>query len=185
MLDLSHWPDSATALDLSGLITLLRKAGLQPIAARSGTALVQQAAQQAGLAVLPTSPNGRDLAVEPKAVAANPTSSAMIIDKPVRSGQQVYARGGDLIVLALVSHGAEVIADGNVHIYAPLRGRALAGARGDSNARIFAHCMEAELLSIAGVYRAIDEPLPESIKGHAAQVRLNGSKLVIEAMKLD
>ena len=106
----------------------------------------------------------------------------MIIDRPVRTGQQVYAKGGVLIVLALVSHGAEVIVDGNIHLYAPLRGRALAGARGDTNARIFTTCMEAELVSIAGIYRSLDENLPTSIAGKPSQIYLDQEKLVIEAL---
>ncbi|GLR11216.1 putative septum site-determining protein MinC [Chitinimonas prasina] len=185
ILDLTDWPSTATALDLSGLVALLRRAGLQPIAVRGGAAATLSEASNAGLVVMPDTA-ARELPAEAReAPAAAPAQQSLIIDKPVRSGQQVYARGGDLIVLALVSHGAEVIADGNVHVYAPLRGRALAGARGNSEARIFTHCMEAELLSVAGVYRSLDEPLPQSIKGRAAQVRLDGNKLVIEALKLD
>jgi septum site-determining protein MinC len=191
VLDLSHWPETATALDLSGLIAILRQAGLQPVAARAKLESAREQAKQAGLALLPESSAPRELPAQAKPASSAPAPTVpppmntLIIDRPVRSGQQVYARGGDLIVLALVSHGAEVIADGNVHVYAPLRGRALAGARGDTSARIFTHCMEAELLSVAGVYRAIEEPLPASLKGRAAQVRLDGSKLVIEAMTLD
>jgi septum site-determining protein MinC len=195
VVDLAAWPESATALDLSGLISLLRRTGLQPVAVRGGNQEARAAAAKVGLAVLPDAPiSARETtAATPAAdakpaaapVAPTPSANALIVDRPVRSGQQVYARGGDLIVLALASHGAELIADGNIHVYAPLRGRALAGARGNHDARIFTHCMEAELLSIAGVYRAIDEPLPESIRGRAAQVRLDGNKLVIEALKLD
>jgi septum site-determining protein MinC len=194
VVDLTAWPESATALDLSGLISLLRRTGLQPIAVRGGNQDARNAAAKVGLAVLPDAPIAtREAAAAPVAeeksatapVAPAPSANALIVDRPVRSGQQVYARGGDLIVLALASHGAELIADGNIHVYAPLRGRALAGARGNHDARIFTHCMEAELLSIAGVYRALDEPLPESIRGRAAQVRLDGNKLVIEALKLD
>ncbi|HEY9103232.1 septum site-determining protein MinC [Chitinimonas sp.] len=188
VVDLTEWPESATALDVSGLLSLLRKAGLQPVAARNGLPGARAAASSAGLVLLPDAPQ-RDVVeekpAENKAIPAPVTQTTLIVDKPVRSGQQVYARGGDLIVLALVSHGAEVIADGNIHVYAPLRGRALAGARGNTEARILTHCMEAELLSVAGVYRALDEPLPASIKGRAAQVRLDGNKLVIEALTLD
>lgn len=189
LLDLSHWPAEATALDLSALLAFLRKAGLQALAARGGQALSREIAAGVGLVLLPEAPASQREASEPQREAvpepAPPPSGTLIIDKPVRSGQQVYARGGDLIVLALVSHGAELIADGNIHVYAPLRGRALAGARGNTSARIFAHGMEAELLSVAGVYRAIDEALPASIKGKPTQVRLDGNKLVMEAMALD
>ncbi|QDQ25843.1 septum site-determining protein MinC [Chitinimonas arctica] len=189
VLELADWPPHATALDLSGLISILRKSGLQAVAARGVGAAAREAVIRAGLALLPDTPL-RDTAVDSRTCEAKPAPVAavnqtLIIDKPVRSGQQVYARGGDLIVLALVSHGAEVIADGNIHVYAPLRGRALAGARGDTGVRIFTHCMQAELLSIAGIYRSLDEPLPQSIKAQAAQVRLDGNKLVIEALALD
>jgi septum site-determining protein MinC len=89
-----------------------------------------------------------------------PANGTLLIDKPLRSGQQVYARGGDVVVTAVVSFGAEVIADGNVHVYAPLRGKAIAGARGNTEARIFSTCMEAQLVAIAGIYRTNEVPLP-------------------------
>ncbi len=112
--------------------------------------------------------------------------SALVVDKPLRSGQQVYARGRDLVVLAMVSAGAEVIADGHIHVYAPLRGKAIAGARGNSDARIFALALEAQLLSIAGVYRTGENPLPANVQGKPAQVRLvttaDGDKLMMDAM---
>jgi septum site-determining protein MinC len=100
----------------------------------------------------------------------------------LRSGQQIYARDRDLIVLALVSHGAEVIADGHIHVYAPLRGRALAGAGGNLEARIFTTAMEAQLLSIAGFYRTTDEPLPADVAGKPAMVRLAGDALLVEPL---
>ena len=112
-----------------------------------------------------------------------PTSSPTIImDKPVRSGQQVYAEGGDVICTALVSQGAEIIADGNIHIYAPFRGRALAGASGDKNARIFIHSMQGQLVSIAGIYRVFDKELPASLHGKSVVVSLDGGKLNITAL---
>lgn len=112
-----------------------------------------------------------------------PTSSPTItVDKPVRSGQQVYAEGGDVICTALVSQGAEIIADGNIHIYAPFRGRALAGASGDKTARIFIHSMEGQLISIAGIYRIFDKELPASLSGKSVVVSLDGGKLNITAL---
>ena len=111
----------------------------------------------------------------------------MVVDRPLRSGQQVYARGRDLVVLSMVNPGAEVIADGHVHVYAPLRGKAIAGARGNGDARIFALCMEPELVSIAGIYRTSDLPLPADVAGKPAMVRLTsgpeGDKLLLEAMR--
>jgi septum site-determining protein MinC len=114
---------------------------------------------------------------------ANPT---MVVDKPLRSGQKVYARGADLIVMAMVNRGAEVIADGNIHVYAPLRGKAMAGARGNTSARIFALALEPELVSIAGVYRTTEQELGPDVLGKPAQVRLSDDgkeKIIIEALK--
>jgi septum site-determining protein MinC len=108
----------------------------------------------------------------------------LVIDKPLRSGQQVYTKG-DLVVLAVVSHGAEVIAHGNIHIYAPLRGRALAGVHGNHAARIFCTCLEPELISIAGIYRTTDTPLSPDLVGRAVQIRLDDDeKLLIEPLRL-
>ncbi|WP_084241933.1 septum site-determining protein MinC, partial [Variovorax soli] len=109
-----------------------------------------------------------------------PASGTLVIDRPLRSGQQVYARGGDVIVLDVVNFGAEVIADGHVHVYAPLRGKAIAGARGNTEARIFSTCMEAQLVAIAGIYRTSEVALPADVQGRAAQVWLNEQKLVFE-----
>lgn len=96
----------------------------------------------------------------------------LIIDRPLRSGQQVYAKGGDLIILAAVNPGAEVIADGNIHVYAPLRGRALAGARGNAEARILTTVFAAELVSIAGIYRTFEDGVPAKLANQPVQVRL-------------
>lgn len=115
----------------------------------------------------------------PDAVAVPST----IIDKPLRSGQQVYAKG-DLIILDLVSYGAEVIAEGNIHIYAPLRGRALAGVKGKLDARIFCTCLEPELISIAGIYRTGEHALPPDVQGRSVQVRLVDDKLIFEPLGL-
>ncbi len=94
-----------------------------------------------------------------------------------------YSRSGaDLIVLSVVNFGAEIIADGNIHVYAPLRGRAIAGARGNVNARVFSTCMEAQLVSIAGIYRTSEVAMPPDIQGKTAQVRLVGESLVLEPL---
>ena len=113
---------------------------------------------------------------------AGAPAPTLVIDRPLRSGQRVYARGGDLVVLQAVSVGAEVIADGHIHVYAPLRGRAMAGARGDTRARIFSTCMQAQLVSIAGVYRTTETPLPATVEGRPAHVRLDGSRLLVEPL---
>ena len=115
-----------------------------------------------------------------------PGPATLVIDKPLRSGQKVYARGGDLVVLAMVNQGAEVVADGNIHVYAPLRGKAMAGARGNTQARIFSLCLEPELVSIAGVYRTSENPLPPHIAAQPAQIRLSADgqdKLIFESLK--
>lgn len=111
-----------------------------------------------------------------------PTRLTLVHDKPLRSGQRLYAKGGDLVVLGLVNFGAEVIADGSIHVYGPLRGRAIAGACGDSSARIFALNMQPQLVSIAGHWRTLEEgAFPDAI-GQMAQVRLDGERLLMEPM---
>jgi septum site-determining protein MinC len=129
----------------------------------------------------PSTPTPAEAAV-PQAQAQEPPRDAatgrpaptMVIDRPLRSGQRVYARGGDLVVLGVVSHGAEVIADGNIHVYAPLRGRALAGASGDKSARIFTTSLEAELVSVAGLYRTFEAGVPADLARQPATVSLSG-----------
>lgn len=133
-------------------------------------------AQPAPKAVPEAAPAPRETSAAPAARAA------MIIDTPVRSGQRIYARGSDLIVMATVNPGAEVIADGSIHVYAPLRGRALAGASGDADARIFSLAMAAELVSIAGVYRTFDEGWPKEFAGLATQVLLKNDRLETRAI---
>jgi len=105
----------------------------------------------------------------------------MLIDKPVRSGQQVYARDTDLIVLGQIGPGAEVIADNNIHIYGPLRGRALCGVSGNTSTRIFCQSLEAELVSVAGNYRML-ETIPEELRGKPAQIWLDKDRLNIEPL---
>ncbi|MPW19009.1 septum site-determining protein MinC [Paraburkholderia sp. CNPSo 3157] len=111
------------------------------------------------------------------------SSQTMVVDKPLRSGQRIYAKG-DLVVLGMVSNGAEVIAEGNIHIYAPLRGRALAGVHGNHDARIFCTCLEPELISIAGIYRTTETPLPADVYGKPVQIWLEDEKLMIEPLRL-
>ncbi|KKB63803.1 septum formation inhibitor [Robbsia andropogonis] len=107
----------------------------------------------------------------------------LIIDRPLRSGQRIYAEG-DLVILGQVSNGAEVIAEGNIHVYAPLRGRALAGVHGNHAARIFCTCLEPELISIAGIYRTTENPLAVDVQGKPVQVRLDDEKLIFEPLRL-
>jgi septum site-determining protein MinC len=210
-VDLSHVRDASEPIDFVVLMHLLRGHKMLPVAVKAGNLQQMEDARAAGLSEAhgggpgalpvrqhtpadastapPTSAEAAARAARAEAAEAAeapvPARSALVVDKPLRSGQRVYAKGADLIVLAVVSHGAEVIADGNIHVYAPLRGRALAGALGDTTARIFTTCMEPQLVSIAGIYRTTETELPAAVLGKPAQVRLDGEKLVVEALKSD
>ena len=186
----------AESADWAAVREQLAGASLQLVAVYGGNEALQATARAAGLAVIDAPPVSRatpkakedvpvleevvaPVAEEKPAAAPEPapvqstSAAAMVIDKPLRSGQRIYARGGDLVVLAMVSAGAEVIADGNIHIYAPLRGRALAGAQGDQKARIFTTSFEAELVSIGGVYRTFESPQQfGKLAGQPVQVSL-------------
>lgn len=112
-------------------------------------------------------------------VISQPT---VFVNTPIRTGQQVYAENADLIVTGMVSEGAEIIADGNIHVYGPMRGRALAGADGNREARIFIHSMQAELVSVAGIYRNFEQDLPAHLHKKPVQVSLQEDRLVISAI---
>lgn len=195
VIDLSALRGTAEHIDFHALIALLQRHHMHPIAARAGSAAQMEEALAAGLVESQGNAPAARVDVPAAAPVTLPTAEAvapalpaasrpaLVIDKPLRSGQRVYAKGGDLIVLAVVSFGAEVIADGNIHVYAPLRGRAAAGALGDTGARIFTTCMEAQLLSIAGIYRTTETELNPDVLGKPAQVRLDGEKLVVQALK--
>lgn len=178
------------AVDLNGLLQLLRRYQMNPVALRAGNPAQEAAATLAGLfvtseaRVAPPTEVVREVIREVEVVreVAGAGLSALVVDKPLRSGQQIYARGRDLVVLAMVNPGAEVMADGHIHVYAPLRGKAIAGAKGDTSARIFAASLEAELVSIAGVYRTSDTPLPKEVAGKPAQVWLSDDKLQMRAL---
>jgi septum site-determining protein MinC len=172
-------------VDIDAMVALLRQYKMRPIAVKGGSDAQREAALAAGLAEAPEGAPAREpvVPVLTETIVTLPTSSTLVIDKPLRSGQQVYARGGDLVVMAVVSYGAEVIADGHIHVYAPLRGRAIAGAKGNTDARIFAAAMQPQLLSIAGFYRTTETELPADVLGKPAQVRLDGEKLLIEPLK--
>ena len=174
-------------VDFPALLQLLRPYRVLPVAVRGGSADQMRAALQAGLAAAPelVAPLRREEVASAPAPESAPLS-ALVVDRPLRSGQQVYARGRDLVVMAMVNAGAEVIADGNIHVYAPLRGKAIAGARGNTEARIFSLCLDPELLSIAGVYRTSEVPLPADVLSRPTQVRLVGGtegKLVMDPIK--
>ncbi len=188
-------PADAASPDWSWLVQELKSRGLNPFGVQNASPALAASAKQAGLLVLNDgAPAATQVAAvpepEPEAEApAEPPPGApvrmltRIIDKPLRSGQRVYAAGGDIVVLAAVNPGAEVIADGSIHVYAPLKGRALAGAHGDTTARIFTTQLEAELVSIAGVYRTFESEPDAAVKKKPAQIRLTeSSQLVIEPL---
>jgi septum site-determining protein MinC len=177
-LDSQHPP-----IDFIELTEICRAYGVHPIAIKGGSDTQQLTALVAGLPSIPANPTQKlaklnfDLvnnelprsgarpaprqdATRSELDGANikrPTLATKLITKPVRSGQQIYAANADLVVLAPVSAGAEILADGNIHVYGTLRGRALAGIKGNTDARIFCQCLEAELLSIAGRYKLNDD----------------------------
>jgi len=201
LIDLSplQLGDEPACIDFKALTALLRQRKLAPIAVCGGNPDQMAAAAEAGL-VAPlelaaprartpqaAAPDAKDAPPPAEAAPALPEPrTALVISHPVRSGQQIYARGRDLVVLTMVNPGAEIIADGHIHVYAPLRGRAIAGAHGDTSARIFAMDMQPELIAIAGVYRTAETPLPPEVWRHPAQVHLisheEGGKLVVTAM---
>ncbi|MFT6465098.1 septum site-determining protein MinC [Halopseudomonas sp.] len=176
---------------LAGLLQVCKNHGLLPVALR-GSENFRPLAQQSGLVLMPPG-RGRDkpaeVVAEAQPQAPEPAAEAMpsggilnkIITQPIRSGQQVYAPGGDLVVLAPVSAGSELLADGNIHVYGPLRGRALAGVRGNTEARVFCQSLEAELVSIAGHYK-VAEDLRKSLWKEAVHVSLDGDSLKIAAL---
>ncbi len=193
VLDFSALARDAKWLDIGTLLKGLRSCKLLPLAFRGEPSHWTEALVRAGLVPAPLEiskvkkvPEVTTPAVV-EVVREVPGPGTMVIDKPIRSGQKIYARGADLVVLAMVNQGAEIVADGNIHVYAPLRGKAMAGARGNVSARIFSLCLEPELISIAGVYRTSENPLPADVAGKPAQVRLSSEdgqdKLLIESLK--
>lgn len=197
-LDKFTSPDEAP--DLQALAADCKEVGVQVIAYR-GTNAFKEVVTDAGFSLIlaPSSARGKKKAgktsapkMQPKPDVAGrdesgPTEEggtprpSKIVTQTVRSGQQIYAQGGDLIVLGSVSGGAELLADGNIHIYNTLRGRALAGIGGDTTARIFCHSLQAELVSIAGVYET-HEDIPAGLRQQPVQVYLKGDSLCVEAL---
>ncbi|GAB1408030.1 septum site-determining protein MinC [Thermomonas brevis] len=186
--------------DARALVAGLREAGVLPVALAYGTRDIDALAQQLGLPLLakfraqyeradaapaasPPPPEPAPAAVAP-APAAAPASTAQpgqILVAPVRSGQHVYAENRDLTCLAAVGAGAEVIADGSIHIYGALRGRALAGAQGSETARIFCREFHAELVAVAGHYKVLED-IPAELRGKPVQVWLEAGQLKLAAL---
>lgn len=193
-------------IDLPALCEVLAAADLVVVGVLDANEQTAQIAQAAGLGLM-TSPaarndrqNGHDSAAGQRRGDSNsadgrsshngtgkatPTNESVrktatrVVTRPVRSGQQIYARDGDLVVTSSVSQGAEVLADGHIHIYGALRGRALAGASGDTRGRIFCRRFEPDLIAIAGCYKVADA-INEELRGACVQVRLDNDNLVID-----
>ncbi|MDD2721896.1 MAG: septum site-determining protein MinC [Gallionella sp.] len=132
--------------------------------------------------VAPVQPEISRDAAHPAAQERAVVRPTLVIDKPVRTGQSIYAEGANLVLLAIANAGSELIADGDIHVYAPLRGKAIAGAHGNQSARIFVNRLEAELLSIAGCFKVFEDGLPEAVRGKPAQIHLEGNRLVMQPL---
>ena len=198
VIDIAALP-AGTAIDWKAIIAVLARYRLKPVAVRNAPAAMAAEIAAHGLSLETASkPREEEAASAPRAAPkpapaparASPTISStaeplpngqqvMIIDTPVRAGQRIYARGCDLIVTAVVNNGAEIIADGSIHVYNTLNGRALAGASGNADARIFALNMSPELVSIAGVYRTFEDGFPAEFARSPAQIRLMGDRIDI------
>ena len=205
VLDLSHLPGQPENGEVDALLEAVRAAGMLPVGLAYGTSENDALARRLGLPLIakfraqyeraaqtpttepapvpetvPSAGENRKSNVENResGPAASPAVLSQHHAQPVRTGQQVYARGRDLIVVAPVANGAEVLADGNIHVYGALRGRAFAGALGDERARIFCSEFRAELVSIAGHYRVFEE-IPKQYEGRAVQIALEDGKLKI------
>ena len=208
ILDFAHLAEAPERIDWPGLVSLFRRYRLQPIGVSNLPGDYAAGARKAGLAELdaclqgtpPASPPPAIAAPEPVVAAPAPppppppapaplAAGTLFVDRPVRSGQQVYAKGGDLVLLAGMSNGSEVIADGSIHCYGPLRGRALAGAQGNITARIVATNFGPEIVSIAGVYKTFEQGIAPQLAARPVVVRLSGSgseqNLEIGPLQLD
>lgn len=202
VIDLGAFPPGAGEVEFPLLVGLLRGYGMIPFGVRGGTKSQNAAAEAMELAILsdtfaratkPAAPP-REPQAAPTTAQATPTTppvareaqrrsppGSTLVTRPVRSGQRIYAAGGDLSVVAPVSSGAELMADGSIHVYGPLRGRALAGMNGNLEARIFCQDLQAELVSVAGHYR-ISENIPAELRGMPVQIYLDQKVLRIERL---
>jgi len=205
-IDLAQVKSSTSDIDFAAVVAILKSNQLIPMGVRNGTQDQHNDAEKHGLfALLASSVRNSDsyqdtqtelqqkaqkqAASKVKECSASTNngyrsvqpSYSKTIYQPVRSGQQVYAKGCDLVILSTVSAGADIISDGHIHVYGSLRGRALAGVNGDESARIFCHNLEAQLISIAGYYRVIEE-IEESVRHQSVQIYLKDQRVTIEKM---
>jgi septum site-determining protein MinC len=199
VLDLSHLPKLPDDGMVDALLEAIRSAGMMPVGIAYGTSETEALAERMNLPLIakfraqyepgqgesaPTAPAPAAPAMSRAEPAAASLESGATITaqqhtgSAVRSGQQIYARERDLVVAAAVANGAEVIADGSIHVYGTLRGRAMAGAQGDETARIFCSDFRAELVAIAGHYRVFED-IPKEFEGQAVQCWLDNGKLMI------
>jgi septum site-determining protein MinC len=183
VLDLKDSPGFNDTREFLEMKRLLASLALVPVGVQNANSDQQAAAIEAGFGMLAT-PAARRRSAAPAPVSSGSAANgaaqgkSLLVTEPVRSGTQIYAPGGDVIVVRSVSAGAEIIADGHIHVYGALRGRAIAGATGDAAARIFVGRLEAELLSIAGRYLVREDIAPEHL-GQRVQVVLQEQRIVI------
>ncbi len=165
---------------IAGLVEAVRDSEIVPIAARGVAEELRDELKRLKLPYLNTDA-GKPLDTEESDAPEEKivTGAPRVETRPIRSGQQVYAKQSDLVIMGATSAGSELIADGSIHVYGPLRGRALCGIAGNEKARIFCESLEAELISIAGTYRLFEE-IPEELKGCRVQARLEDENLIIE-----
>ncbi len=191
IIDLGALAARETTPMFSELVKVLRSHGLVPVGVRNGSKAQHDAATEAGLALLRES-QGQDKSTEAMQTTSQPqpkqteqvkknAQKSRLLVRPIRSGQQVYVPDGDLVIVASAGAGSELLADGCIHVYGPLRGRALAGINGDKKARIFCQSLEAELVAVAGHYRT-NEDLDPELKNKPAQIWLDDMRLVISAL---
>ncbi len=186
MLDFDGLDQTDASVDIEPLVLCLRAHGVVPALIRGATVDQQKTAERlhlgchTGSAQNPAQKKKSRVASAPERVYVSlPT---MVVSQTVRSGQKIYARAKDLIVYGAVNPGAEVYADGNIHVYGALRGRAMAGGQKNTNARLFCLKMEAELIAVAGIY-IINEDMDESLQGKTVQAYLAEDKLRIEPLE--
>jgi septum site-determining protein MinC len=201
-LDLSPLDHDVSAAELRAMLDAIRRCGVLPVGLAHGTPAIEALARELDLPVLTqfraqqsygAAVSAVKAASQPAAPAPTPAPAAapapaataseeivaipaLMHHRPVRSGQRIYARHRDLVVTSAVGAGAEVMADGCVHIYGSLRGRAMAGVRGEVSARVFCHEFNAELVSVAGVFRVF-ETIPPELAGKPVQAWLDGDDL--------
>lgn len=181
-IDISQLPDGEVVGDLAIVVGILRGHGMIPVGVRGAAPAHHDQIAALELALMPAARRPAPVQAPPaRPTAPAPVAQTLVVEEPVRSGQRVFARGADLVLLAGVSSGAEVMADGHVHAYGALRGRAMAGVSGNEAARIFCRELGAELISIAGRYR-VAENLESRYIGRSVQISLQDDRLNFEML---